>query len=132
MNTSYQQQLRKMLIIEVVGAKLYNTLFLKTKDDNLKSICQQLAVAESQTAKYIEKEISRTNKNNRIISKGITPNLAGFIFSLLTARQLFWLLRKTLKKRMYQRWFDIYKDNNREFWNLLLKHEELQHELLKF
>jgi hypothetical protein len=127
-----QNQLKKMLVIEAIGEKLYKALASKTKDQNSKSLYLQLAIAESQTAKYIEKEISLTNKNNHIISKGITSNFAGFIFSLLTARQLRWLLRNTLKKRMYKRWFDVYKDDNRELWNLLLKHEEIQHELLKF
>lgn len=126
-----QNQLKKMLVIEAIGEKLYKVLASKTKDQNSKSLYLQLAIAESQTAKYIEKELSRINKNNRIISLGVTPNFAGFLFSLLTARQILWILRNTLKRRMYKRWFDIYKDDNSELWNLLLKHEEFQHEALK-
>lgn len=121
-----------MLVIEAIGERLYKALASKTKDQNSKSIYHQLAIAESQTAKYIEKEISLTNKNNRIISTGITPIFAGFIFSLLTARQILWILKNMLKKRMYKQWFDIYKDDNRDLWDVLLKHEEFQHDLLKF
>lgn len=126
-----QSQLKKMLVIEAIGEKLYKALASKTKDQNSKSLYLRLAIAESQTARYIEKEISRTSKNNRIISRGIIPNLAGLVFSLLTAKQIQWILRNALKKRLYKQWFDFYKDDNREFWNLLLKHEEFQHELLK-
>lgn len=126
-----QSQLKKMLVIEIIGEKLYNALTFKTKDKSLKSIYQKLAFAEFQTAKHIEKEISLTNRNNYIISKAIVANFAGFIFSLLTARQILWILKNTLKKRMYRHWFEIYKEDNRDLWDLLLKHEEFQHELLR-
>ena len=125
-----QHQLRKMLVIETIGEKLYKTLSLRIKDENLKSIYQQLAVGEAQTAKYIEKEIS-PHYNNPIIFKEFIPRFAGFVLSLLTVKQLVWILKSTLKRRIYKRWFDIYQANNPNLWKLLLKHEESQHELLK-
>lgn len=130
MNTSYQYQLRKMFIIETIGEKLYKALSLKIKDEKLKSIYQQLAVNEAQTAKYIEQELARHNKNPTIVKK-LTAHFSGFIFTLLTAKQINWILKNTLKKRIYQRWFNIYNGGNPNLWSRLLKHEEFQHKLLK-
>lgn len=58
-------------------------------------------------------------------------NLSSFLFNLLNANQLFWLLRTALKRGIYREWFRQHRNRNQEFWNLLLNHENLQLELLK-
>ena len=129
---SYQWQLKKMLIIEIIGERIYKILSSKAKNDNRREIYQRLALNEKLTAQYIEKELLLINKNNHIIFKGIISSLASFIFNLLTAKQIVWILEKTLKKRIYSHWLNIYKEYDQEFWNQLVNHEKLQHELLGF
>lgn len=129
---SYQWQLKKMLIIEIIGERIYKILSSKAKNDNRREIYQRLALNEKLTAQYIEKELLLINKSNHIIFKGIISSLASFIFNLLTAKQIVWILEKTLKKRIYSHWLNIYKEYDQEFWNQLVNHEKLQHELLGF
>src|SRR3989338_3785337 len=129
---SYQWQLKKMLIIEIIGERIYKILSSKAKNDNRREIYQRLALNEKLTAQYIEKELLLINKSNHIILKGIISSLASFIFNLLTAKQIVWILEKTLKKRIYSHWLNIYKEYDQEFWNQLVNHEKLQHELLGF
>lgn len=124
---SYQQLLKKMIIIELTGEKLYDALSSKVQNKDLKSTYQRLAQSENQTARFIEKEFLGIYKN----SHKITLKLAKFAFNILTVRQLTWILKNILKRQVYSRWFNLHKDNNREFWNRILNHENLQHELLE-
>lgn len=127
----YQRQLEKMFIVEAVGERLYNVLATKAKDKNLQSICQRLALGELQAREHIEKELSLIDKNIHLPFKGVILSFANFIFCLSTVSQLLWILKSVLKKRIYTRWFDTYKDNNQQFWKLLLDHENMQYKLLK-
>lgn len=120
-----------MLLIENIGEILYRTLTLKAKERNLRLVYEKLALNERQTAGYIEKEILVIDKNQRVLVNGIILSLVKFICAILTARQLAWILKSALKKRVYSRWYNIYKDENQDFWSLLLSHENLQHELLQ-
>lgn len=126
-----QRQLEKMFIVEAVGERIYNVLATKTKDKNLQSIFQGLAFGELRTREYIEKELTLIDKNIHLPFKKTILIFTNFIFCLLTVSQLLWILKSVLKKRIYTRWFDTYKDNNQQFWKLLLDHENTQHELLK-
>ncbi|MEW6009350.1 MAG: hypothetical protein AB1629_06935 [Candidatus Omnitrophota bacterium] len=120
-----------MLVIEIVGERLYEMLSLKERDASLMSVYQRLALAEHQTAEQIIKEISLISKDNHIVRDKMISKFSKFVLHLFTAKQLAWILRAVLKRRSYSRWFDIYKGNNREFWNLLLAHEQQQVELLR-
>ena len=130
-NKAYRDLLNKMLTIENIGEIFYKALPSKVKNKNLKLTYERLALNERETAKYIEGELLVRDKNNRILIRGIILSLTKLLCSLLTARQLNWILKSALKRRVYSRWYDLYKDRNQEFWRLLLNHENLQHELLK-
>jgi len=129
-NKAYRDLLNKMLIIENIGEIFYKALVLKVKNKNLKLTYERLALNERETAKYIEKELWTIDKNNRILISGIILSVTKLLCSLLTARQLNWILKSVLKRRVYGEWYNLYKDKNREFWRLLLNHENLQHKLL--
>ena len=119
-----------MLKIESLGDIIYKSLTSKTKNNNLRLAYERLALNEQETARYIEKEILVFDKNHPISVNSVILNLAKLICGVLTASQLAWILRNILKKRMYSKWYNIYKDKNKDFWHLLLNHEKLQHELL--
>lgn len=127
---SYQKLLDKMLRIENLGDIIYKSLTSKTKNANLRLAYERLALNERETARYIENEILALDKNHSILVNGVILNLAKIVCGILTARQLVWILKTILERRMYSKWYNIYKDKNREFWRLLLNHEKLQHELL--
>lgn len=129
-NKAYLNLLNKMLVIENIGEVLYKALISKGKNKNLKSIYERLALNERETAKYIEKELSARDRNISILIRGTILSVAKLICSLLTARQLNWVLKSALKRRIYSRWCNVYQHENQEFWRLLLNHENLQHELL--
>lgn len=128
---AYQKLLKQMLLIENAGEIIYQALNLKDKESNLRLVYERLALNERQTAGYIEKEILAIDKNQRVLVNGIILSLVKFICIILTARQLAWILKSALKKRVYSRWYNIYKDENQDFWSLLLSHENLQRELLQ-
>ena len=129
-NQPYQLLLNRMLVMELTGERLYETLALKTRDANLKSIYQRLACVEYQTSECIRKEMASINKNSHEILNGIVPKFSKFLFCLFTEKQLAWILKTILKRKSYSRWFKVYKDSNQEFWSVLLDHEKLQFELL--
>lgn len=126
----YQKLLGKMLRIESLGDILYKSLASKVKKENLKLTYERLAKNEQETARNIENEILALDKNHPILVNGVILNLAKLICGILTARQLTWILRTILKRRMYSKWCNIYSDKNKEFWRLLLNHEKLQYKLL--
>lgn len=128
---TYQKLLKKILIIENIGEIFYKSLISKTKHNNLKLIYERLALNERENAKCIEREILKMDNAQRISVSCVVLSLTRIVCGVLTARQLAWVLKSTLNRRIYSRWYDKYKDNNRDFWQLLLNHENLQHELLR-
>lgn len=130
-NQAYLKLLNKMLTIENVGEILYRALVSKTKDNNLILIYERLARNERETAKRIKEEISAVDKDNPILMSGAILSLTKIICGILTSTQLTLILRKALKKRVYRSWYNSYKDNNQDLWDLLLSHENLQRELLE-
>jgi len=119
-----------MLTVEIIGEKLYNALALKVKDENLRAICQKLAFNESKTAARIEKELKVYCGNTGMWYRIFISNAAILFFSLFSARILFVMLKNALKKRAYSLWHKLYNSTNQEFWDTLLLHENIQHELL--
>jgi hypothetical protein len=129
-NIIYQRLLKKMFILEVLGERLYSILASKTKRENLKLAYRRLAFNEYKTLEYIEKEFFAVCNNN-VPNRKVISGCAKFIFNLVPARQLSLILKSILKRRLYSRWFNINKDKNRKFWDLLLEHENMQYELLR-
>ena len=127
---SYQKLLDKMLRIENLGDIIYKSLTSKVKNINLRLAYERLALNEQETARNIENEILALDKNHPILVNGVILNLAKLICGILTTRQLTWILKTILKRRMYSKWYNIYSDKNKDFWRLLLNHEKLQHEPL--
>lgn len=125
----YKKLLKKMLRIEVLGEKFYDALVSKTKDVELKIAYQKLALNEHQTAEHIRKELLLFKQDGNV-SDGIFITIMQFIFNLLPARLLSFILKVILKKRMYSGWFKTNRDTDQQFWDLLLQHENVQHELL--
>lgn len=130
-NQAYLKLLNKILTIENVGEILYRALVSKTKDNNLILIYERLARNERETAKRIKEEISAVDKDNPILMSGAILSLTKIICGILTSTQLTLILRKALKKKVYRSWYNSYKDNNQDLWDLLLSHENLQRELLE-
>ena len=127
----YQHLLKTMFIIEVIGEAFYKTLILKVNDDKIRDIFKRLALNEKQTGKVIKNEISRLDNNPNNFLTRIICKAAGFVFSLITAKQLLRLLKLILIRRIYSRWYCLYKHNNQDFWQQLLEHENLQHKFLR-
>lgn len=127
----YQRLLDKMLLLEKAGNIIYRSLARKVKDEKMGLIYEKLALREEEAAQYIENEISAINRNRSTSVNDIILGLTKLICGMLTARQIAWILKIILKKRMYSKWYNNYSDKNRNFWNLLLDHENLQYELLK-
>lgn len=121
----YKKLLKKMLTIEILGYNLYNILASKTHDENLESIYEKLAIGEQHTAQYIKQQLSNKHAPNKPIIA-----LAWLIFKMLSEKQLSFILKNTLEKRIYSKWFKMYNNKNEEFWRILLEHENIQHELL--
>lgn len=130
-NKTYEKLLNKMLIIENAGEALYRSLGSKTRDGNLRLIYEKLALNEHETAKCIENEILLIlGKGHSILINIVALSLANIVFSVLTTRQLVWILKRVLKRRVYSKWYNEYKNDNENFWRILLNHENLQHKLL--
>lgn len=130
-NKPSNRLLKKMMVVETIGQALYETLARKTSDPNLKAIYERLAINEKETAKSIKEELLQMAENCNSSTERLLLNLSSFLFNLLNASQLFWLLRTALKRSVYRGWFRQYRDHNQAFWDLLLNHENLQLELLK-
>jgi len=91
---SYQNLLDKMLRIEKIGDIIYKSIALKVKNKDLRLTYERLALNEQETARYIEKEILALDNNHFILVNDVIFNLAKLICSMLTARQLAWILKK--------------------------------------
>jgi hypothetical protein len=127
----YQKLLDRMLLIENVGSIIYESLASKAKDENIRLAYGRLALNEQETARHIENEILEISKNNPKQVNGLILNIAKLVCGILTVRQISYVLKIILHRRMYSKWYNIYNERNRDFWCLLLSHEQLQHELLR-
>ena len=116
-----------MFFIENLGESIYNALSLKTSDNNKKYIYKKLSKNESSTANHIIKELYKLGISKPIIRKNILKFFASVIFFILPYSILEKLLKKTLKRRIFKSWFNIYNTYNKNFWKLMMEHEELQH-----
>jgi len=121
----YNRLLKKMFTVEILGYNLYNALAAKTQDACLKPIYKKLAIGEQETAQHIKKQLPSSYTPNKIIIT--STNIA---FRILSEFQLSSILQKTLKKRMYSRWFKEHNSKDDKLWKVLLDHEKRQHELL--
>lgn len=83
-----------MLRIEKIGDIIYKSIALKVKNKDLRLTYERLALNEQETARYIEKEILALDNNHFILVNDVIFNLAKLICSMLTARQLAWILKK--------------------------------------
>ena len=130
-NHKYKNILRKMLIMECMGESIYNSLASKAINEESASVYKKLSENEAKTANYIINEMKRLGfsipKTRKLIIKFLSRN----IFSVLSHKKLETLLKKTLKKRMFNTWFNLYHKNNQDFWQSMLDHEKLQYELLE-
>ena len=122
----YQKLLKKMYLIELLGDSLYENLALKEKNGELRKIYVRLSDNERETGENIEKEIY---KSSRVHRHWIVV-IASFLFRIIPNKVLSNFLKNILRKRMYSQWFELYNEYNSELWQLLVEHEELQHELL--
>lgn len=127
---TYQKLLDKMLRLEKLGDIIYKSLASKVRNINLRLTYERLALNERETAEYIEKEILALDNNNPISVNGVILKIIKLICAMLTAEQLVWIIKTTLNRKMYSRWYNIYGNKNREFWSLVLNHEKLQHKFL--
>jgi len=105
---AHQKLLNKMLTLEHAGEILYRALISKAKDNNVKLIYERLALNEEETARYIEKEILAIDRDRRILVNATFLNLTRMICGLLSFKQLAWILRSALKKRIYSRWHKFF------------------------
>lgn len=122
---------KKMLLIENLGALLYEALSAKSRDTNQKDIYTQLARNEHTSGTDIKEELARLNiHHSSPLHTGIVV-IAKYAFALMPLCQLEWILKKALKKRIYSRWFACYHESNQELWDKLLQHETMQCALLK-
>lgn len=128
---TYRKLLNKMLIVENVGEAFYRSLSSKTKKRDLKLAYGKLALNERETAKCIEQEILLIGMKRGILVDRLVIGLAKIICNMLTARQLNWIVKSVLNRRIYSKWYNRYKNNDQDFWRQLLSHEDLQHKLLK-
>lgn len=129
-NTKYKNTLIRMFLMENIGECIYNALFSKTSDEKKAFIYKRLSLNEVETAGHIADEIRNLGFASPMIRKAILKIVASTVFSVLSHNILENLLRRTLKKRMFRSWFNVYHDYNQAFWRLMLDHEVLQHELL--
>lgn len=127
----YIDLLNKLLTIEHVGNTLYKALISKVRNENMRIVYEKLAYNERETAKSIEEEISAINRNSPALINNLISNLAKLIFAILTVKQLTWILKAVLKRKIYSKWYLVYRDRNQDLWQLLLSHEDLQHQLLR-
>ncbi len=126
----HKNTLIKMFFIENLGESIYNALSFKTSDNNNKAIYKKLSKNESSTANHIIQELHKLGVSKPIIRKALLKFFAFIIFSILPDSILKKLLKRTLKKSMFKSWFNLYHTYNKDFWDLMVEHEELQHSSL--
>lgn len=119
-----------MFLVECLGECIYNALSSKTLDEEKKSIYKRLSLNEVETAGRIDYELEKLGFSVPMTRKAALKVVAVVVFTLLSHNMLERLLKKTLKKRIFRSWFDIYHENNENFWQVMLNHEILQYELL--
>ena len=127
----YKRVLRKIFLIENLGEHIYYALLGKADDDVQRTIYRRLALNEAKTAHLTEEELARLYCPVPVIRKRFIGSIAYIVCSVLSQSTLEKLLKKTLRRRMFSSWFNIYHKFNENFWEALLSHENLQHELLK-
>ncbi len=128
-DSAYYQLLQNLLAVEQMGEGLYKTLSMKERDSDKRQTYQRLAVNESEVARNIEQELflagTRLKKKNTLLTGTVS-----LIQRIVPAPVLNWLLKGILKKRMYSNLAARHRERNPGFWNLLVAHEELQHEII--
>lgn len=119
-----------MFLVENLGESIYKALSSKASNKKKISIYKRLFFNEVETANYIVNELKKMDFSVPRIRKIILKVVAVTIFSMLSHDRLENLLKKTLKKRMFRIWFNMYHENNEIFWQSMLDHETLQYQLL--
>ncbi|TAN62020.1 hypothetical protein EPN16_02355 [bacterium] len=120
-----------MLTVEDLGEALYKSLSLRTKETDLRLIYERLALNELKTAKCIQQEILATGMKRGVLVNRLALYFTKIICKMLTARQIGWILKSAINRKVYSKWYNRYKNSNQDFWDQLLSHENLQLELLK-
>lgn len=116
--------------MENLGESIYNALSLKTSEKPKVFVYKRLSLNEVVTAGYIVNELNNLGFSVPVIRKAFLKAAANIVFSVLSHDMLENLLKKTLKKRMFRAWFNMYHKYNESFWQSMLDHETLQYELL--
>ena len=120
-----------MLFVETLGERIYRALANKAENAEMASIYHRLELNEANTAERIVNEMRTLEIPAPITRVSILKLSATAVFSLLSHGVLRKLLSKSLSKGMFRQWFQMYHDNNETFWQAMLDHESLQHELLE-
>lgn len=129
-NKKYRNTLIRMFLIENLGESMYNALYTKSANVENASIYKRLSLNEVGTADLILKELKNSGFSEPIISKFFLKVIAFIVFSVFPQKLLEILLKKTLKKKLFRTWYNIYYKYNECFWRSMLDHEILQYELL--
>ena len=126
----YKKTLVKMFLIENLGQSIYKTLASKTSDEKKEAVYKRLALNEAETANHITAELKKNGLSVSALRKNILQVVALVVFLILSHDILENILKKTLKKRIFFLWFNMYHEYNKCFWQLMLDHEKLQYKLL--
>lgn len=123
--------LKKMLLIENLGEILYSNLYLKAKDEDSRTIYKKLSINEQETGVAIREYSLKNNFDLKMFFSNLILLIADVVFKIVSEKQLLLFLRNILKKRIYLKYYEKYKNYySQELWNILLDHEKFQHKLL--
>lgn len=120
-----------MCWVERIGEALYAQLARKENEPTLMRILLRLAENERRTGDLVQKELDPSLPPPPRWMEKLAVGAATLFFRCLPRAILWRGLRKVLRRRMYQRWFDLYQAMNPVLWRSLSDHEKLQHDLLR-
>ena len=117
--------------METLGVLIYDALAAKTSDHEAVAIYRRLSLNEAETARHIATELVALDAPTPAVVNFILKGLASALFCLFSCSLLDYLLRRTLRRKMFRLWFGMYHARNATFWQAMLDHEALQIDLLK-
>lgn len=127
---AYEGLLKKLFLIEFIGENFYESLVAREKGEVLKAVYQRLEVNERETKILIEQELGVSDSDRLTSLHKIIVALIHLFCRILPLALLKSLLKSILNRRLYSRLSEQYRSVNPGLWDALVKHEQLQHELL--
>ncbi len=126
----YVSTLKTIYVLESLGECIYLSMARKSGGDLHRRSCLRLAENERQTKLRCAEELKTLAMSLPEAWAKVSASLASVFFRLSSLSVQQRIMYRILDRSICKRWDSLYREKNSAFWDGMLAHEQLQHELM--